>query len=109
MERFAERFRTRQWPSARPLPEVYFNPRSLGHAKDKKSCMHAKCVVVDARRVLITSANFTEAAQHRNIEVGLIVHSDPLAGRITRFFSSMITEGLLARLPLPWGYATVVS
>lgn len=101
MKRFAERFRTHQWPSARPLPEVYFDPRSLEPPSDKRACMHAKCIVVDLRSVFISSANFTEAAQQRNIEVGLIVHSDPLAERLTRFFSSMISVGLLTPVPLP--------
>lgn len=99
--RFAERFRIHQWPSGRPLPEVFFDPRSLNSGGDKRACMHAKCIVVDLRSVFISSANFTEAAQQRNIEVGLIIHSVPLAERITRFFSSMISAGLLAPLPLP--------
>ena len=47
------------------------------------------------------TANFTEAAQERNIEVGLIVDAEQMAGRLTRFFSSMIAEGLLSQLPLP--------
>ena len=98
--RFAERFRSRQWPSARPLPEVYFDPRSLECQGDKKACMHAKCIVVDSRSVFISSANFTEAAQQRNIEVGLIVHSNQLAERVTRYFSSMFSAGLLSPLPL---------
>ena len=29
MLRFAERFRSHQWPKNRPLPEVFFDPRSL--------------------------------------------------------------------------------
>ncbi len=99
--RFAERFRIHQWPTGRPLPELFFDPRSLEPPADKRACMHAKCIVVDQRSVFISSANFTEAAQQRNIEVGLIIHSDPLAERMTRFFSSMISAGLLAPLPLP--------
>jgi phosphatidylserine/phosphatidylglycerophosphate/cardiolipin synthase-like enzyme len=101
IRRFAERFRLHQWPSGRLLPEVFFDPRSLELQGDKKACMHAKCIVVDLRSVFISSANFTEAAQQRNIEVGLIVHSDPLAERVSRFFSSMISAGLLAPLSLP--------
>lgn len=98
--RFAERFRSQQWPEARPLPEVYFDPRSLVPHGEKRACMHAKCIVVDQRHVFISSANFTEAAQKRNIEVGLIVSSEALAERITRFFSLMISNGSLERLPL---------
>lgn len=98
--RFAERFRSQQWPEARPLPDVYFDPRSLVPQGEKRACMHAKCVVVDLRQVFISSANFTEAAQQRNIEVGLFVNSEALAGRLFRFFSLMIADGSLERLPL---------
>ncbi len=98
--RFAERFRSQQWPEARPLPEVYFDPRSLAARGEKRASMHAKCVVVDLRRVLISSANFTEAAQQRNIEVGLLVDSEALAGRLSRFLSRMIADGSLEQLPL---------
>jgi len=100
IRRFAERFRSRQWPQERPLPEVYFDPRSLIPHGEKRACMHAKCVVVDQRIALISSANFTEAAQQRNIEVGLIVNSETLARRISRFFSLMISKGLLEQLSL---------
>lgn len=96
--RFAERFRKHQWPLERPLPEVYFDPRSLSLQGEKKACMHAKCIVVDQRHAFISSANFTEAAQQRNIEVGLIANSEILAMRLSRFFSLMISRGSLERL-----------
>jgi phosphatidylserine/phosphatidylglycerophosphate/cardiolipin synthase-like enzyme len=98
--RFAERFRSQQWPQDRPLPEVYFDPRSLLPHGEKRACMHAKCVVVDQCQVFISSANFTEAAQQRNIEVGLIANSEALAGRLGRFFTLMISDGSLERLSL---------
>jgi phosphatidylserine/phosphatidylglycerophosphate/cardiolipin synthase-like enzyme len=93
VRRFAERFRQQQWPPNRPLPEVWYDPRSLDLGGDKKSSLHAKCVVVDRQHVFISSANFTEAAQERNIEVGLLVHSRHLAEQLTYFFDAMIAEG----------------
>jgi phosphatidylserine/phosphatidylglycerophosphate/cardiolipin synthase-like enzyme len=39
--------------------------------------LHAKCVVVDERWSLVGSANFTDRAQTRNIEVGALL-DDPL-------------------------------
>ena len=80
VHRFAHRFRTQQWPPDRPLPRLYYDPRSLELDADKRACLHAKCVVVDAEAVFISSANFTEAAQERNIEVGLLLKSCRLAG-----------------------------
>ena len=47
VRRFAERFRTEQWPADRPLPDVYYDPRSLDVDMERRACLHAKCVVVD--------------------------------------------------------------
>ncbi len=60
--------------------------------------MHAKCIVVDARDLFISSANFTEAAQNRNIEVGILVRSTSLAQNLARHFDALVAERLL--LPL---------
>lgn len=96
--RFAHRFRTAQWPADRPLPEVYYDPRSL--ATDSKTCaaLHAKCIVVDGFEVFVSSANFTEAAQQKNIEVGLRLHSPVLAERVIRFFESLLQDGRFCRV-----------
>jgi phosphatidylserine/phosphatidylglycerophosphate/cardiolipin synthase-like enzyme len=92
-KRFANRFRTSQWPRQRPLPDVYYDPRSLALEPEKCAALHAKCVVVDDRDVFVSSANFTEAAQERNIEVGLLLHSPVVAERIERFFESLVANG----------------
>ena len=95
VKRFAERFKTREWPEGRPLPKVFYDPRSLDLEADKRACLHAKCVVVDGEAVFISSANFTEAAQERNIEMGLLVRSRWLAERVTRHFETLLAAGLL--------------
>jgi phosphatidylserine/phosphatidylglycerophosphate/cardiolipin synthase-like enzyme len=51
--------------------------------------------VVDRREVFVSSANFTEAAHERNIEVGLLIHSSTLAERIVRHFEALLAEGVL--------------
>lgn len=72
VRRFAAQFRATQWPNERPLPQVFFDPRSLDMSSHNRACLHAKAVVVDSRSVFISSANFTEAAQERNVEVGIL-------------------------------------
>jgi phosphatidylserine/phosphatidylglycerophosphate/cardiolipin synthase-like enzyme len=94
---FAERFKARQWPADRPLPEVFYDPRSLELDSEKRACLHAKCVVVDGEAVFISSANFTEAAQERNIEMGLLVRSRWLAERVTAYFETLLGGGVLQR------------
>ena len=97
---FAERFVRDEWPGTR-LPQVYYDPRSLAARCQVRSALHAKCVVVDGREALVTSANFTAAAQERNIELGLLVDSSAVAGQIEGHFYSLIRLGHLVRLPLP--------
>jgi phosphatidylserine/phosphatidylglycerophosphate/cardiolipin synthase-like enzyme len=92
IRRFAGQFRTAQWPSERPLPQVFFDPRSLDTSSHKRACLHAKAVVVDTRSVFISSANFTEAAQERNVEVGILAQSESLAHRLTEFFDKGLSE-----------------
>ena len=95
VHRFAERFTAHQWPKDRPLPDVFYDPRSLAMPADKRASLHAKCVVVDRREVFVSSANFTEAAHERNIEVGLLIHSRTLAERIVRHFEALLVESVL--------------
>ena len=100
LRRFANEFVHNEWPGSR-LPRVYYDPRSLEPAHRSASSMHAKCVVIDGREAFVTSANFTEAAQERNIELGLLVDSQSVARRIEEHFTSLIREAYLERLPLP--------
>jgi phosphatidylserine/phosphatidylglycerophosphate/cardiolipin synthase-like enzyme len=94
---FAHRFRSQHWPSDRALPEIYFDPRSLAIDSKQRAVLHAKCVVVDGRTAFVSSANFTEAAQERNIEVGVLVRSEIVAERLIAFFSALVSTGAAKR------------
>ena len=96
VHRFGYRFRSQQWPLDHPLPQLYYDPRSLELDADKRACLHAKCVVVDDEAVFVSSANFTEAAQERNIEVGLLVKSCRLAEQVVLHFDTLLAANLLA-------------
>jgi phosphatidylserine/phosphatidylglycerophosphate/cardiolipin synthase-like enzyme len=95
VRRFGERFRRYEWPQGCPLLQVFYFPRSLEEAPDKRAALHAKCVVIDRHIVFVSSANFTEAAHERNIEVGLLIQAGWLAERITEHFDAMVTARLL--------------
>jgi phosphatidylserine/phosphatidylglycerophosphate/cardiolipin synthase-like enzyme len=41
----------------------------------------------------VSSANFTEAAQERNVEIGLLLHSTSVAENLTRFFDALCATG----------------
>ena len=98
LRRFAERFIRQEWPGPR-LPDLFYDPRSLAEGEAHRASLHAKCVVVDGVRALIGSANLTEAAQLRNIEVGIVV-SGLIAAATERHFDALIADGYLRRLAL---------
>ena len=97
---FARKFVEQDWPAGYALPEVYFDPRSLERDPAVRSSLHAKCVVVDRRVALVTSANFTEAAHERNIEAGVVVRSPRFAARLADHFDGLVEAGLVRRLTL---------
>jgi phosphatidylserine/phosphatidylglycerophosphate/cardiolipin synthase-like enzyme len=94
---FADRFREREWPGRR-LPEVYYDPRSLSREPGPRACLHAKCIVIDSAAAFVTSANFTEAAQERNIEAGVLVRSPVFAGALSAQFETLLHAGVLRKL-----------
>jgi phosphatidylserine/phosphatidylglycerophosphate/cardiolipin synthase-like enzyme len=55
--------------------------------------LHAKCIVVDGRHALVTSANSTEAASQRTIEAGVLLVDTGLTPHYSRLLL------LQARLP----------
>jgi hypothetical protein len=96
--RFSQRFREQEWPGAR-LPEVYYDPRSLDADGRVRPSLHAKFVVSDAEAVFVTSANFTEAAQARNIETGVLLRDAGIAAQLTGYFLTLVDRGALIRVP----------
>ena len=97
MSRFAERFRKVVWPGAR-LPELYFDRRALDDDGAKRTCQHAKLIVVDRRRSFVTSANFSEAAHVRNVEAGLLVDDPHVAGVLVQQLDDLIRLGVFQRM-----------
>lgn len=100
LRRFAVRFRSREWPGRR-LPELFYDPRSFELDSAKRSSLHAKCIVVDHERSFVSSANFTEAAHHRNIEVGVLLRSRAFSAHLSQHFESLAMEGALRPIPVP--------
>lgn len=65
----------------------------LEAARDRSFNLHAKCVVADRRRVLVTSANFTFTAQERNVELGLRLDDPNVAERVHAQFDGLVKHG----------------
>ncbi len=97
VRQFADRFWTKDWPGDR-RPNIFFDPRALDLG-GPAGVLHAKAVVVDDENVFVTSANLTEAALDRNIELGILVRDSAMALTVSTHFRTLIEQGLL--LPLP--------
>lgn len=98
LREFANTFRQEVW-SGRRLPQVFHDPRSLSTNAQQKACLHAKCIVVDQQHSFITSANFTEAAHERNIEVGVLLTDPVIAQSLLMQFNSLLTQNILRLVP----------
>jgi phosphatidylserine/phosphatidylglycerophosphate/cardiolipin synthase-like enzyme len=78
----------------------FYDPWSLEpHAP--AGILHAKAVIADDEAAFVTSANLTEAAFDRNIEVGILTHDHALAASLARHFGTLIERVLSLPLPSP--------
>lgn len=90
----ARRFWEHEW-SGRRRPALFYFPAALASAADQRAVLHAKCIVVDRRRLLVTSANLTEAAYDRNIELGVILNDARIAAAVAAQFDVLAVRGVL--------------
>ncbi len=100
LEEFGRIFREYHWPMGACLPEVYYDVRALEQVAANAAVLHAKCIVMDEEELFVTSANFTDAAHHRNVELGLLVRSVALAKQTVSFFDMLIRSGHCVKINL---------
>lgn len=98
VRKFADRFWGSDWPGS-SRPAVYYDPRSVEPDRPG-GILHAKAVVTDEEVVFVTSANLTEAALDRNIEMGLLLRDRALAASVSSHFRGLIDRKLLHPLPM---------
>lgn len=79
------------------FPEAEFyrweNP-DLAHP----AVVHVKCAIADECNALVTSANLTGAAMEKNMELGLMIASRRVAGRMSAHFAALVTEHILKKI-----------
>jgi phosphatidylserine/phosphatidylglycerophosphate/cardiolipin synthase-like enzyme len=83
----------------RTRPTVYFDPRTMSANPSSRASWHAKCVLVDDRVSFVTSANFTEWAQLRNVEAGVLVRNAHFTRQLRAQFDALVQASLVRRLP----------
>ena len=61
----------------------------------KKRCVHAKCAVADGEVALVTSANLTGAAMDVNMELGVLIRSKEIAGKLASHLAALVDENII--------------
>lgn len=87
---------SKNWPWPQ-MPSVWYFPESLNLNSADRASMHAKFVIADEERCFITSANFTDAAQKKNIEVGIELSNSLEPKSLSQYFKQLMSEGKLLR------------
>lgn len=98
LQSFCLSFKTKHWPWEN-YPLVFYDPRALEANFSNRASLHAKCIVIDGEKCFVSSANFTESGQARNIEVGVLVEDRNLAASIHQQFESLVANGILRGIP----------
>lgn len=88
-------FMDANWPFGAPFPRLYYDKRALRPGPPFCS-LHAKCVVADGARAFVSSANFTQRGQERNIEVGVLIEDPSFASYLAGQWLGLIDAGIVA-------------
>ena len=97
---FIDGWLRRVWPAGAPKPAIYYDPRTAirGDVPGYEwATLHAKCVVVDDEQAFVTSANFTDRGQTRNIEAGVLITDTAFAEQLAGQWRQLVSEGLVLR------------
>jgi len=60
--------------------------------------VHAKCAVSDGRMAFVTSANLSQAAMERNMELGVLVRGGNLPDKLDRHLAALVATEVVERV-----------
>ena len=93
---FIDKFFRKVWTFGAPKPDVFYDPRTAAPGPPWAS-LHAKCIIVDDERTLVTSANFTDRGQSRNIEAGVVIEDKVFSEELAGQWRQLVSEGLVRK------------
>jgi cardiolipin synthase A/B len=88
--------------AAIPGARVYWWPGDQRPLTDegRSGSMHAKCLVVDGSIALVSSANMTDYALERNMELGVLLRGGSVPRQLAAHFQQLEARGHLVRIIL---------
>lgn len=86
-------------PALISAAEIYYWPveKRERNQAGKPGKLHAKVAIIDYA-ALVSSANLTDDAFNRNLEIGVMVHSERFRGTLTRYLDALVEIGCLVSL-----------
>ena len=82
--------------TAAKLTKKLDGARFLAYVPDGSfGLQHSKVVIVDSAAALVTSANLSEAAAYRNLEVGVLVRDPEFASKLRQRFRTLVALNTL--------------
>jgi phosphatidylserine/phosphatidylglycerophosphate/cardiolipin synthase-like enzyme len=69
----------------------------IGSDLNDYTSLHAKLIIVDQRKLLLTSANFSYHGFHKNIETGVIIENHEISRDIWKQYHSLMKENQMKR------------
>jgi phosphatidylserine/phosphatidylglycerophosphate/cardiolipin synthase-like enzyme len=64
----------------------------------KLAALHAKCAVADGARLIVSSANLTEYAFTKNMELGLLIEGGEIPRRVDAHWRALISDRVLVKV-----------
>ena len=80
-----------------PRAQIYEWDKTAAGAELTAS-VHAKCAVADGTVAFVTSANVSDAAMERNMELGVLLRGGQLPGQLDRHLAALVTTKQLRAL-----------
>jgi phosphatidylserine/phosphatidylglycerophosphate/cardiolipin synthase-like enzyme len=86
--------------SVRQKSRIYVWPEDKRPESDdgNKGALHAKCAVADTSKLLVSSANLTDAAMQLNIEMGILVSGGKLPRQVAANLAKMVHDETIVRV-----------
>jgi cardiolipin synthase A/B len=80
-----------------PRAQIYEWDKTMADAPLTAS-VHAKCAVADGMVAFVTSANVSDAAMERNMELGILFRGGQMPGQLDRHLTALVTTKQLREL-----------
>lgn len=86
--------------NALPSAHIYVWGNATGdeYGATPVGSVHAKCAVADGKIAFVTSANLSNAAMDRNMELGIMVRGGSLPENLQKQLDSLVNMGIVERI-----------